>query len=74
MFKAQVLADESETYGLNLRAQACCDMIDAGIIDPAKVVKTALKLAASCAIIVLTSGGIVSEIPKPAEEKHPILR
>lgn len=74
VFKAQVLANKSETYGLNLRARACCDMLEAGIIDPAKVVKTALKLAASCATIVLTSGGIISEIPKPAEEKHPILR
>lgn len=74
VFKAQILAEDSETIGLNIKTLELCDMVKYGIIDPAKVVKTALKLAASCATVVLTSGGIISEIPKPAEEKHPILR
>jgi hypothetical protein len=43
-------------------------MIKAGIIDPAKVVKTALLAAASTAGIMITTGCVMSEIPeeKPA--------
>ncbi len=41
-----------------------CDLVEAGIIDPAKVVRTALQNAASVASILLTTESLVTEIPK----------
>jgi chaperonin GroEL len=46
-----------------------CDLVAAGIIDPAKVVRTALQNAASVAALLLTTETLVTEIPK--EEKEP---
>ena len=39
-------------------------MMAAGIIDPAKVVKTAISAAASTAGVLLTTGAVMSEIPE----------
>jgi chaperonin GroEL len=50
-----------------------CDMVEAGIIDPAKVVRTALQNAASVAALLLTTSCLVTEIPKddePASHGH----
>jgi len=44
-----------------------CDLIEAGIIDPAKVVRTALQNAASVAGLLLTTEALVTEIPKEEE-------
>ena len=44
-------------------------MISAGILDPAKVARTALQNAASIAALMLTTEALVSEIPE--EEKAP---
>jgi len=45
------------------------DMMKAGIIDPAKVVRCALENAASIATLMLTTDAIVSELPKKEEEE-----
>ena len=44
------------------------DLVAAGIIDPAKVVRTALQNAASVAALLLTTESLVTEIPKEEEE------
>ena len=44
------------------------DMIAAGIIDPAKVVRTALQNAASVAALLLTTESLVTEVPKETED------
>ena len=44
------------------------DMIAAGVIDPAKVVRTALQNAASVAALLLTTDSLITEIPKEEEE------
>ena len=41
------------------------DMVSAGIIDPAKVTRSALQNAASIAAILLTTEAIVADIPEP---------
>ena len=46
-----------------------CDMVKEGIIDPTKVVRSALENAASVAVLLLTSDALVAEIPK--DEKKP---
>jgi len=45
-----------------------CDLVAAGVIDPAKVVRTALQNAASVAALLLTTDSLVTEIPKAEEE------
>ncbi|GIW94933.1 MAG: 60 kDa chaperonin 1 [Pirellulaceae bacterium] len=47
------------------------DLLEAGIVDPAKVVRTALQNAASVACLLLTTESLVTEIPKEEEEKGP---
>jgi len=63
---------EAKDYNIGYNAQTgeYVDMIKAGIIDPAKVVKTALAAAASTAGVMLTTGAVMSEIPeeKPAPQ------
>ena len=48
-----------------------CDLVEAGIIDPAKVVRTALQNAASVACLLLTTSCLVTEIPKEEGPTRP---
>lgn len=50
--------------GYNAQTGEYVDMMAAGIIDPAKVVKTAISAAASTAGVLLTTGAVMSEIPE----------
>ncbi|MFZ4470191.1 MAG: chaperonin GroEL, partial [Pirellula sp.] len=63
--RVRQLKDKNEGYDAN--ADKYVDMIKAGIIDPAKVVKTALSNAASVASLLLTTEALVTEIPKEEE-------
>ena len=45
----KILEEKSETYGFDAQTEKYVDMVEAGIIDPAKVVRTALQDAASIA-------------------------
>ncbi len=54
-------------FGYNAQTGEYVDMLKSGIIDPAKVVKTAIMAAASTAGVLLTTGAVMSEIP---EEKQ----
>ena len=70
---AVVLAKVKEAKDANLGFDAATeeytDMISAGILDPAKVARTALQNAASISALMLTTEALVSEIPE--EEKAP---
>ena len=46
------------------------DLVAAGVIDPAKVVVTALQNAASVASLLLTTSSLVTEIPAEEEDDH----
>ena len=54
--------------GFNADSGEYCDLITDGVIDPAKVVKTALKNAASVASLLLTTETLVADIPVEEEE------
>jgi len=54
----------SQTYGFNAQTDEYVDMIQAGIVDPAKVVRTALQDAASVAGLLITTEAMVAELPK----------
>lgn len=72
---ANILAEDTNLdYGYNVAENTYVDMFKAGIIDPALVVKTALRCAASCATTILSSGCVVSEIPVKEEPKTPSAR
>jgi chaperonin GroEL len=54
----------SETYGFDAQTEEYVDMVQAGIIDPAKVVRAALQDAASVAGLLITTEAMVAEAPK----------
>ena len=59
---------KGKTDGFNANTGEYCDLVAAGVIDPAKVVKTALQNAASVASLLLTTESLVAEIPVEEEE------
>jgi len=67
----KVLAHKSIRYGFDAAKEEYCDMIKAGIIDPAKVVRSALENAASIGSLVLTTETLVAEIPEPEPQTPP---
>ncbi len=60
----KVSEHKSQTWGFNAQTEEYVDMIEAGIVDPAKVVRTALQDAASVAGLLITTEAMVAEMPK----------
>jgi len=60
-----VRASKDQNYGYDAATDKFGDMLEKGIIDPAKVTRTALENAASIASLVLTTESLVTEIPEP---------
>lgn len=60
----KVMESKDYNFGYNAQTGEYVDMMKAGIIDPAKVVKTAIQAAASTAGVLLTTGAVMSEIPE----------
>ena len=46
------------------------DLVAAGIIDPTKVVRTALENAASAAIMFLTTEAVIADLPEKKDDNH----
>ena len=67
----KVLEKEDRNYGFDAANGEYKDMVKAGIIDPTKVVRTALENAASVAGTMLTAEALVAEIPEEKKEKLP---
>ncbi len=67
----KILDEKSETYGFDAQNEEYVDMIAKGIIDPAKVVRTALQDAASVAGLLVTTEAMVAELPKDAAPAMP---
>jgi len=60
----KILDNPSQTFGFNAQTEQYVDLIEAGIVDPAKVVRTALQDAASIASLIVTTEALVVELPK----------
>jgi chaperonin GroEL len=60
----KILENKSETYGFDAQTEEYVDMLDKGIVDPAKVVRAALQDAASIAGLLVTTEAMVAETPK----------
>ena len=58
-------------YGFDAYKEVYCDMISAGIVDPAKVTRSALENAASVSSMVLTTEALVADKPEPPAPATP---
>ena len=63
---------ENENEGWDAAADRWGDMFELGIVDPVKVVRSALENAASVSAMVLTTESLVAEIPQPATAAPPM--
>lgn len=54
-------------FGFNAATEEYEDLIQAGVIDPTKVVRTALQNAASVASLMLSTEALITELPKKNE-------
>jgi chaperonin GroEL len=62
---AKVRENQSASFGYNARTDVYEDLVQAGVIDPTKVTRTALQNAASIAGLLLTTETVVVEKPEP---------
>ena len=61
----KVCASGKNGYGFDAYKEEYCDMVASGIIDPAKVARSALENAASVSAMVLTTESLVADKPEP---------
>ena len=66
----RVRGDKNDSFGFNAQTEEYEDLVKAGVIDPAKVTRTALQNAASIAGLMLTTEAMVADIPE--EDKAPM--
>jgi len=64
----QKIKGEKDAFGFNAETGEFCDLIEAGVIDPTKVTRSALQNAASVAALMLTTECMVADIPKKDEK------
>ena len=65
---AKVESSKEEDFGFNVMTMEYGSMIKAGIIDPAKVTRSAVQNAVSVAMMVLTTEALVTDIPEEKKE------
>jgi chaperonin GroEL len=68
---AQIKASSDADHGYNAQADRFENLVDAGVIDPTKVVRTAVQNASSIAALMLTTEAVVAEIPEKKKEAPP---
>jgi chaperonin GroEL len=68
---SKIMESKSETFGFDAQNEEYVDLVDKGIIDPAKVVRRALQDAASVAGLLVTTEAMVAEMPKEAAPAMP---
>jgi chaperonin GroEL len=62
---AKILENDNDAYGYDAQSGEYGDLVSKGIIDPAKVVRTALQGAASVAALLIMTEAMVAEVPGP---------
>jgi len=65
----KVLESDNVNFGFDAREARYCDLVKEGIIDPTKVVRSALQNAASVSTLLLTSDALVADLPKEEKKK-----
>jgi chaperonin GroEL len=66
LIAGRLLEKDEYAWGYNAATGEYQDLVQAGVIDPAKVVRTALQDAASVASLLITTEALVAEAPKPS--------
>jgi len=68
---AKIKEAKDKHWGFNAQSEEYEDLVKVGVIDPTKVVRTALTNAASIAALLLTTEALVSELPEKKEKVPP---
>ncbi len=68
----KIMEHKSETFGFDAQSEDYVDLVDSGIVDPAKVVRAALQDAASVAGLLVTTEAMVAEAPKKQTPSPPM--
>jgi chaperonin GroEL len=68
----KIMENKSETFGFDAQSEGYVDLVDNGIVDPAKVVRAALQDAASVAGLLVTTEAMVAEAPKKQTPPPPM--
>ena len=68
----KIMEHKSETFGFDAQSEEYVDLVDSGIVDPAKVVRAALQDAASVAGLLVTTEAMVAEAPKKQTPPPPM--
>jgi chaperonin GroEL len=68
----KILENKSETFGFDAQTEEYVDLVEKGIVDPAKVVRAALQDAASVAGLLVTTEAMVAELPKKPAPTPPM--
>jgi len=58
----EIMKSDSDSYGFNAATEKYVDMVEAGIIDPTKVTRSALQNAASVASLMITTEAIITDV------------
>ena len=66
---AKLSASKDKNQGFDVMTGEYVDMLKSGIIDPANVTRSALQNAASVAVMILTTEGLVTELPEPEKKE-----
>ena len=64
--------EQKAQEGFNAQTEEYENLVEAGVIDPTKVVRTALQNASSIASLLLTTEALVSEVPEEKPEAPPM--
>ena len=67
----KVRSNDSPTFGFNAATEVYEDLVQSGVIDPAKVTRTALQNAASISSLMLTTEAMICEIPEKKSAPAP---
>lgn len=68
----KLLEQKDTSYGFDAQSEKYTNLVRAGIIDPAKVVRIALEDAASIAGLLITTEAMVAELPEPKSDMPPM--
>jgi len=67
----EIVSRSSATFGYDVMEMKFGDMVEKGIIDPAKVTKSALQNAVSVALMILTTDALITDEPEPDKPQLP---
>ena len=65
------ITDGTGDFGFDALREEYCDMVEAGVVDPTKVVRLALQNGASVAGLLVTTSALITEKPEEKEEEAP---